>query len=451
MQILLIVHQFFPEFTSGTEVLANSVARELAGRGHQVRIFTAHPTALPMSDEERFDEYQYEGIHVYRFYHSYVPMAGQSSMVELSFDNHLAASYFKKVLDGFKPDVVHFFHLNRLGIGLIDHAVQAQVPAFITPTDFWAICPTAQLMLPEGQACSGPSHHAGNCVKHFVENTQKGVVQRAFKSLPIAFADHLVWLTQVGILPRYPHRIEVQAIGSRLSKSISRLNKLTKIVSPNRFMTGKLTQYGVSPSQIIDVAYGIDLDASEVIPPRRLSRHPLRIGYIGTLAPHKGCHILVESFKSLPQGAAILKMYGNLEDFPEYVNELRVQAAQNVQIEFCGVFHNSKIAEVMADLDVLIVPSLWFENTPLVLYSAQAARCPVIASNFPGMSEVIQDQLNGLLFDAGNVIGLAAQLSRLINESDLIGKLSENTQPPKSMVRYVDELLSIWRLGDKKH
>ena len=169
------------------------------------------------------------------------------------------------------------------------------------------------------------------------------------------------------------------------------------------------------------------------------------MGYIGTLATHKGCHILIEAFKALPAGQAILKIYGRMEDFPDYSSELKRLAENNEAIEFCGTFHNSKIGEVLADLDALVVPSLWYENTPLVVYSAQAARCPVVASDFPGLSAVIQDQVNGLLFEAGNPAALAKQLSRLINEPDFVERLSANSQQPKSTSSYVDELLNIWK------
>ena len=169
-----------------------------------------------------------------------------------------------------------------------------------------------------------------------------------------------------------------------------------------------------------------------------------RVGFVGMLAQHKGCHILIDAFQALPPGRAVLKIYGNTEGYPEYSAKLKRLAGNHGAIEFCGVFPNSKIAEVMADLDVLVVPSLWYENTPLVLYSAQAAHCPVVASDFPGISEVIRDEVNGLLFEAGNVAALVKQLSRLIDEPDLAARLSANSQQPKSTATYVDELLSIW-------
>lgn len=445
MKILLTTHQFFPQFSAGTEVLTYSVAKELISRGHEVHVFTGYPSDADLHEDNRFDEYDYEGIHVYRFHHAYVSMAGQTSLIEVGYDNHLAAKYFSQILDRFKPVLVHFFHLNRLGTGLIDYAIRASIPTFMTPTDFWTICPTGQLVLGDGKLCSGPSTDAGNCVKHLALSTQKGLIGNITKWLPTVSLDILVKLTQAEVMPSYPNQIEVKAIGSRLTKNIIRLNQLKRIISPNSFMTKKLLQYGVSPNLIVQLAFGIDvLRQKEVKKMPRSTDQPLKVGFIGTLAPHKGCHVLIEAFNDLPYGQAVLSIYGKVDELPEYSMELKLLAANNDAISFCGTFHNYKIGEVLADLDILVVPSLWYENTPLVVYSAQAALCPVVASDFPGISEVIQDQINGLLFDAGDVKSLTKKLSRLIDEPNLVTKLSMNCKQPKPTSTYVDELLSIW-------
>lgn len=444
VKILLTTHQFLPTYGSGTEILTCAVALELIRRGHSVRVLTGHPCAIDRCDEGQFDEYEFDGIHVYRFNHAYMPMAGQQSMIEVGYDNQLAASYFNRILERFRPDTVHFFHLNRLGTGLIETAVRAGTRCFMTPTDFWTICPTGQLVLANGHVCSGPSVFAGNCVKHFAQRSQKGVVGKVANWLPSSVVDFLVRLSKNGVLPVYPQRIEVIAVASRLGVNIARLNQLNGLVVPNEFMGKVLIQHGVLPRLVIQSAFGIDLVTSGATERRLAKRNPLRVGYIGTLAPHKGCHVLIDAFKGLPHDEALLRIYGDVEQFPSYFAELKRLADNRGAIEFCGTFHNSKIGEILANLDVLVVPSLWYENTPLVIYSAQAALCPVVASDFPGMSSVIGDGVNGLLFDPGNARELANALSRLVNEPDLAARLSNNSKVPKTTAAYVDELLSIW-------
>lgn len=444
MRILLTVHQFFPDYCSGTEVLTCSVAKELVNRGHEVRILTARPSSDTITDDERFDEYEFEGIHVYRFHHAYIPMGGQTSLLELSYDNHLAATGFRQILSRFKPDVVHFFHLNRLGTGLIDEAVAAGIPAYLTPTDFWAICNTAQMVLYNGQSCGGPNPYAGNCIKHLVQLKKGGLFASIVDWIPEICMEGLGYLAKNQLLPKSGYGQEVAALSIRLETNIARFNRLQAIVAPNRFMRDILIRYGVKPQLIIESAYGIDDAKDNLSRIRKAARQPLRIGYIGTLVPHKGCHILLQAFNALPAGQAVLSIYGNMNDFPDYTAELKSIAGDRHDVEFRGVFPNSVISEVMAELDVLVVPSLWYENTPLVVYSAQAAGCPVVASNCPGISGFIHDGENGLLFEAGNVESLTYRLSQLVNEPALTGSLSANAKHPKPTSVYVDELLVIW-------
>ncbi|MBD5802544.1 D-inositol 3-phosphate glycosyltransferase [Azoarcus sp. Aa7] len=445
MRILLTAHQFLPQFAAGTEVLTHSVARELQKRGHVVHVLTGHPGSANLADEDRFDEYDLDQIHVYRFHHSYIAVGSQTSAIELGYDNRLAVTYFERILKTFKPDLVHFFHLNRLGTGLIECAVELGVPRFMTPTDFWVVCPTGQLLLSDGSSCAGPSAHAGNCVRHVAQNTQKGFIRKAAELLPTAWVDLLVRLTKNGTLPSYPKRAEVVALAKRWHANVLRLNMLNGLVVPNGFMREFLVRQGVIPRLITEVAFGIEVTEPAVRAEQRERRQPLRVAFIGTLAPHKGCHVLIEAFKMLPDAGASLKIYGRSEDFPDYVRKLKSLAGDHKAIEFCGTFPNSEIAQIFVDIDVLVVPSLWYENSPLVLYSAQAARCTVVASNLPGIADVIHGDVNGLLFESGNSSDLARQLLRLLNEEGLLQRLGAQARAPKSTEKYVDELLAIWR------
>lgn len=448
MRVLLTTHQFFPQFAAGTEVLTYSVARELMRCGHTVRVLTGYPGSTYLDEADRCDEYNFDGIHVYRFHHAYAPMGGQVSMIEVGYDNRVGADYFDRILESFKPDVVHFFHLNRLGSGLIERAVQAGIPRFMTPTDFWTICPTGQLLLGDGSLCAGPSAHAGNCMKHLAESTQHGLVKKVARWLPTLGADLLVRLTQADFLPSYSKQVEVVAIAKRLSVNISRLNQLNQLVVPNGFMKETLVRHGVTPSLIREVDFGVDVTSSDTDERCKKNSDTLRVGFIGTLASYKGCHLLVEAFKMLNDTNTTLKIYGSLEEFPDYSKQLQSLASKHHSVEFCGTFPNKEIGQVFSGIDVLVVPSLWYENTPLVVHSAQAACCPVVASNLPGLAAVIEHGTNGLLFEPGNSADLALQLHRLVIEKDLLLRLGAQARAPKSTKRYVDELLEIWRAAD---
>ena len=447
MKFLLTVHQFFPDFSAGTEVLTLAVARELRARGHEVRVLTGYPSPHPVQGDEQFNDYLHDGILVYRFHHSYTQADARQSSTALGYDNQVAAEYFSRIVQVYRPDVVHFFHLNRLGTGLIDCAVKAGIPAFMSPTDFWVICPTATLMLQNGTTCHGPSAHAGNCVQHFASSTaatRNTVASQVVRLIPVPLLDTLAKLTLDHRLPAYPRSREVASMAERVTKNVSRLNMLQKIVVPTDLMRGLLQRYGVSPDRLAKLPYGIDIADRVKRDYGVRGATPLRVGFIGTLAVYKGAHVLLDAVKLLPRGAVRVAVYGNPQDYPDYAAELVEQAQGRADIEFRGVFPNADIAKIFTGFDVLVVPSLWHENTPLVIHSALAAGCPVVASDTLGITEVLRHRHNGLLFEPGNGAALATQLRALMDEPTLLQTLSDLCQPLQSTAGYVDAMMEYW-------
>lgn len=445
MKIILTVHQFLPEYNFGTEVLTYSVAKDLVERGHEVSVLTGAPAKTPLNDDDRFDEYQIDGINVYRFTHEFTPMGDQTVIMEIEHINNLVARYFRKLLDNVKPDLVHIFHMSRLSAAIIDVAVDMNIPTYFTPTDFWSICPISLLMLDDGTSCEGPDKLATNCVRHVAMRSRWRWVEKFAKTAPDSLANLAVTVVQKGWLPRrLPFVNEISALSKRSDYLISRLNMLNGIVSPTTVMTEALVRNGVRPELIKQYMYGINIDNYQSRLRSRTAGTAYTFGFIGGLSNHKGCHVLIQAVRLLNHKDVLLKIYGNPKDFPDYYNKLQELAENFPSIEFCGTFPNTQIAEVLDEIDTLVVPSIWFENAPLVTHSALAAGCPVVASDFPGMSEVIHNEENGLLFEPGNAEDLAAKLRRLLDEHGLLEKLSSNCRKPKSIAEYVDEILTLY-------
>lgn len=427
-------------------MLTLSVARDLRRRGHDVRIVAGHPGRSDLQESERWVRDQFDGFDIDRFHYADVPMQGQNSIIEVGSENALAAQYFAHILNDFQPDQVHYFHLGRLGTGLILAAEAAGVRQSFTPTDFWAICPFAQLQLPNGHLCTGPSQHAGNCVKHYAQiPTRSASVQWISRFLPTAVVDTLIPLVTAERILQHTMLAEVRALSERTQKTISRLNLLQHIIVPNAFMRSKLLEYGLRPNIMVESAFGVELpDNFPKSDVHNYKGRPLRVGFIGTLAPHKGAHVVLSALAMLPRDSCSLHIYGNLQEFPDYSKKLIAQAAGSSDVDFAGVFPSAAIFEVLANLDVLVVPSLWYENTPLVVYSAQAAGKIVVASDQPGIAASVRHEVDGLLFPSGNASGLAQQLYRLASDQDLRMRLAFNVRPPRSTTDYVDDLIYLW-------
>jgi glycosyltransferase involved in cell wall biosynthesis len=445
MRILLTVHQFLPDHASGTEILTLHTAQELQRRGHEVSVFTGYPAKVPLRDDQRFDSYVYEGITVHRFLHQHMPMGGQTNIVEMEYRNDLFGDHLRDFLARNPQDVVHFFHLARLTATAIDACVEAGIPTVFTTTDFWTLCPMTQLRLTDGSLCEGPGAYGANCVKHVAEASGMEPIASRLRVVPTAAVAAGVIAVQNGLWPERWYSPMVRATAGRPEYVRHRVNKIDRVLVPTHLMHKLLTKNGIHPSRLAYVPYGIDF--------RHMRRdvnkgtgEKLRIGFVGTLYEHKGAHLLVQAMRSLAaEIPAELIVYGKLQEFPAYVERLRQLAGDDPRITFAGTFPNAQIGRVFAEMDVLVVPSIWYENTPLVIYSAMAAGCPVVATNLGGMSEAVTHEVNGLLFEKGDVGALAGHLERLALDRALVRRLSMRTRIPKSIPQNVDELESIYR------
>jgi len=158
----------------------------------------------------------------------------------------------------------------------------------------------------------------------------------------------------------------------------------------------------------------------------------------------------------LPDDAkAELYIYGDLNQFPEYGRVLRSLAATDLRnskkIKFAGTFPNTEFGKVLNALDVLVVPSRWYENTPLVIQSALAAKTPVIATNLGGMAELVKHEVNGLTFELNDVASLRLQLMRLLVEPELLAHLTNNIGPERTTAQMVDDIERLYNSAcDKK-
>jgi glycosyltransferase involved in cell wall biosynthesis len=311
---------------------------------------------------------------------------------------------------------------------------------FFTTTDFWTVCPTMQLTLTDGSICKGPDRFGINCLRHLVALTQSSVVSMMLDVVPDRVLSLLLTGARKSWWPEKKYSSLVVATVGRMPYVRDAMNCLKGVFVPTKLMADILIMNGLAPDKVLYQPFGVNLPNMDDIPKRRRVT-ALRIGYIGTLNEHKGVHVLLEAVRQLPKSSAVqVKIYGNEDAYPLYVERLKVMAAVDARILFCGTFPNDDIGKIFSELDVLVTPSLWYENTPLVIYSAQASKTPVIATNLGGMSEVIKHEKNGLLFEKGDAVGLAQQIRRLLDDRQLLESLSSNAQMPKSIPVYVDEL-----------
>jgi glycosyltransferase involved in cell wall biosynthesis len=223
------------------------------------------------------------------------------------------------------------------------------------------------------------------------------------------------------------------------------MEQVDHIIAYTQLMKKLLLANGIGSGKIEISHYGINTSYISEAPRNRNLPPPLRIGFIGTLAPHKGCDTLIRAVRSLPpELEPTLHIYGNLKRFELFVEELRRLAGGDERINFAGPFPRERVGKVLSELDVLVVPSRWYENQPGVILEAFAAGMPVVATDLGGMSEFVKHEENGLLFELENVKDLAWQLRRLGEEPGLLERLRAGLGPVKTVKEDVDELEELY-------
>ncbi len=452
-RVLITVHKFFPEHRAGTEVLTLKIAQEVIRRGHQVLIVTANPpdTDARYREGEEIHRYNYEGVDVvsleeplrlkgYRFPHEYQHPGMQEQ--------------FARLIEQFSPDLVHILHAQNLSASVIEEAISRRLPVVLSPTDFWFICPIVQLKRPDGSVCEGPGPGAKNCFTCYTpkllppEREFKEAIGKRFPTLAKiagSFGQHLLY--EGYLYAKSMQAVKATADRPKILADIA--NTVAAITVPTLLMKRLFVQNGIREDLIHHVPFGIDtaqlVDWCEKTP-----SPSVRIGYIGTLFEHKGVDILIKAFQRLNQpNNAVLKIYGSPDQFPEYAATLQELARCDINtkdaVSFLGTFPNEEFGKVLSEIDVLVVPSRWYENTPLVMQSALATKTPLIATDLGGMSELIEPGVNGLLFQLNDHEDLARQLQRIVDEKDLLPFMRSNIGPQRTMKEMVDDLEGFYK------
>jgi len=219
----------------------------------------------------------------------------------------------------------------------------------------------------------------------------------------------------------------------RLDRVREACRQVDLFISPSSFLKERMVEFGLPSERVLVSDNGLQTDLLQ--PFRRRPSDRLRFGYVGTLAPHKGVHVLLEAFERLVSrsggGDAVLKIWGSLSWFPDYVRRLRSLSTTD-RVEFLGEFDNQDALEVYADLDVLVVPSIWWENSPITIHEAILTGTPILASDFGGMRDFVRDGENGLLFEVGDAEDLARKMGRLVEDPACLESLRKPVIPIKT-------------------
>ncbi|WP_188579774.1 glycosyltransferase family 4 protein [Azorhizobium oxalatiphilum] len=413
LKVLVVSHAHPSYSLGGAEVASHNLhkglnaisgvnSRYLARVGHPV---PRHGASALMSLRQRDDEILYHADDYDHF------LLSNRNTDDIRRD-------FLRYVSDVKPDVVHFHHILGLGLEML-FAVRDALPdtrIVVTFHEFLSIC-----------------HHHGQMVK-------TAGMKLCQRSSPTDCHGCFPDISPARFLQRERF---VQAM----------LELADHYVSPSHFLAKRFIDWGLDGDKMSVIENGLDI--AEAAPPRLLKGVSKRRGsfaYFGQMTPYKGADVLLDAVGRVPESvwgedARMMIFGGNLERQPQaYQNKIAalVEKAGD-RVRFYGSYQNIEMPRLMRSVDWMIMPSVWWENSPVVIQEAFYHGRPIISSNIGGMAEKIRDGVDGLHFRAGSAEDLADRLTEALTDNTLWEKLRGGIRKPDSYTDFARTHVDLYR------
>ncbi|MDR7568504.1 MAG: glycosyltransferase family 4 protein [Armatimonadota bacterium] len=453
MRILLVTHDHPFRSRSGVAAYCQDLLRELRSRGLDViHLYSTERSWIPRLRLRQCSE---EGIRFAALVNSPAPPTLSVDRPLQDCANprleHLFAAFLREV----RPDVVHVHALQGLTGSVLPVASRLGFPVVVTLHDFWPLCTRVSLVRPGGTTCEGPDGGV-NCARFCArkDGWRRRMYRRVLTALPtgsvrsaveragalyLRTASRRLWEMSVQS-DSLTHPTDAWAYGERTRRLGEDLLCANRLLAVSGFVRETYARHGVPEERIRVLPLGLQLP-EQVRWCVRTASHPLRFGYLGRLSPLKGAHLLAQAAREVPPDQARFLFFG--PGSAEARSQLQ-QLAGDRPLEFRGPYAREDLPRVLEEVDVAVVPTLFQETVGLTALEPQAAGIPVIASAAGAIPEWVEHGHNGLLFPPGDVAALRRQLLRVVEEPDLVARMSANTRIPSSIREHVDELLRVY-------
>jgi glycosyltransferase involved in cell wall biosynthesis len=394
VRILIGVHQFFPRHYTGTERYVLNLAKQLQRMGHYVKVLT-----YAFREEGDFRsstasslvirEYSYEGVPVIALRHTKQPDDLVFVFDFMDMDIYKEA---KNIFEKEKFDIYHCAHPLRIASS-IKAARDAGVKVVFMVTDYFMMCPMGIMLRSDNSLCD-TQDNGRNCLTYCFTGVAKDRMQR------------------------------------RNADARTLLACCDRLLSPSRFLIGLFNHTGFIPAERFYLSrHGFDYRTAKK-PVSGRSQELITFGYIGTVQYHKGVHVMIEGFRQVRDPNIRLQIWGGCFHEVDYQKSVLKISGGDPRIEFKGSYNFNDVGKILETIDVVIVPSIWYENAPLTITTSLAYGIPVITSDIGGMSEAVRDGLNGMTFKVGDSRDLAEKITAIVGNRDLIATFRKNIQYP---------------------
>jgi glycosyltransferase involved in cell wall biosynthesis len=441
MKIALLVHCFFPGHFYGTEAYTLSLAREFRAAGHDATVISATFQGEPRQASP-IAHYEWDGVPVI----SVDKNAWPHRSVAETYDQPALHPVYRELLGELRPDILHVCHLINHTAVAVDVASDLGIPVYATLTDFFGFCLTNKLESADGSLCAGPSPSRANCVAcHLKAAAARPDSGRAVKILGTPFlrpASSAALAAMARIAPNArAGSLRPADIVNRPDRLRASLARYAGAIAPSRFLHDAYRSNGF-PAPLHVSHFGVDIERE--LKPASPDPGRVRLGYVGQLASHKGVDVLLSALKAAGRPNIDLTIWGDESQDPGHAAHLRALSA-GLNVRFAGTVAREALAGVLAGIDALAIPSVWYENSPLILLQALATHTPVIVSDVQGLTEFIAPGRSGLTFPRGDAAALGQILCDLSADTGRLARMSHDTAYPRTSRDMAMDVLEIYK------
>ena len=399
MRILLVVHGFPPAAQGGTEIYASVHARTLRSRfGDDVFVLTRDQDPSRPEFATRLTTDTRCGASVAWINNTFRRTRNFSE----TYANPAIDAVAAGLIDEFEPDVAHIHHLTCLSTGIVRLLAARRVPIFMTLHDYWLMCHRGQLLDVSYRVCRGPE--PPGCATALA--TAAGIGAAGYAGAAVIRS----------VAARLPPGMSRRVIGGarRLGQSLTSTRRglgeaerrvshmrevcgaVTRFFAPSEHIRERFIQFGVPADRIMTSPYGIEplgaADGASAVgsAAHRLCRQP------------DGVESAAPADRGLPAAAAGTRHARSVRRLLDLSRRRSVLAGVGDTWATTGVSgsmaacRTNGFPKCFASIDVLVVPSIWPETSPIVIREALAAGVPVVASRIGGIPETVVDGVNGI-------------------------------------------------------
>lgn len=410
LKILFVMYGWADD--GGGTMLPRQMATSLAQKGHQVAVVYA--AARPANGQPAYhvEEHWEKGVHLFGIYNRQSLFLNVENPDRES-DDPQARQIVLQIIQRFQPDVVHYHNLLGLSMGIAADVAHMGLPSLYTSHNYWPLCPRLYLFQQDLALCGGPSADGGKCAACLGQPEQQ---------------------------PAYARRVAAgrQMLNRHVDRHLAISTRARQLFVENGIEAGRIHVLHQSTQMIDQIWAQVGRPRS----PLPALNRPLRVGFLGSLLPHKGVHVLVDALQSFTKTEVEAHIFGAGPD--NYIQTLKSLDKKRL-VKFHGAYQPEQLAQILSQVDVSVIPSIWEEGAGLVVVEALAARVPVIGSRSGGIPDFIRPDHNGFLFNPGDAGDLAAQLRQFLADPGLLGRLQAQINPPQTFDAFLDKLLGHYR------